>query len=308
MGDLKFDDDTTTNDDGIEETHCTIDKVYVFQIPKLAGASTGHSARDWPKQAIWSGRLRVISRSTKCTILLEHLDKEGLFAQCPYTSKSAVEQVNDSSRYFVLRVADGQGHHASIGIGFKERSEAFNFKVALQDFENQGNREAKAEEYLSSIPSQDFSIPQGKSIHVKLAVSAPSASSTKTKKGKKGKKKKDDGGGGGLLLAAPPEAGSRQRGRKPASPSSSGSSSSTSTKTTQHAKPAQASSSSSSVSQPKPKPKPTKTGEMDLLGLDDLTIGEPSPPKQTGPLKASSGSSKSKSSSASSGDTWDDFN
>jgi len=184
--DFKFDDEEV--DDNLEESHCTIDKVYVFQIPKLTGASTGHSARDWPKQAIWSGRLRVVSKGRKCSVLLEHLDKDGLFAACPYTNKSCVEQVSDSSRYFVLRVTDGQGHFASIGIGFKQRSEAFNFKVALQDFENQGSRQEKAEEYLSSLPSQDYAIPQGKSIHVKLAA-VGADTSTKTKKKKKKKEK-----------------------------------------------------------------------------------------------------------------------
>jgi len=281
-------------DDNIEETHCTIDKVYVFQIPKLAGASTGHSARDWPKQAIWSGRLRVISKGSKCTILLENIDKEGLFAQCPYTNKSTVEQVNDSSRYFVLRVADGQGHYASVGIGFKQRSEAFNFKVALQDFENQGTRQAKAEEYLSSMPSQDFSIPTGTSITVKLAV-APTVPSSKAPKKKKKKGKKE-----GVSLSAPPEStGTRQRVKPGASSSSSttsttvpsfSSSSSTKTKTAQPAPASKAS---------KPANKP---GEIDLFGLDDLTISEPSPPRQSAPVRGKQ-SAKTKST----GSEWDQF-
>jgi hypothetical protein len=292
MGDSKEDHE---GDDNIEETHCTIDKVYVFQIPKLAGASTGHSARDWPKQAIWSGRLRVVSKGSKCTILLENIDKEGLFAQCPYTNKSTVEQVNDSSRYFVLRVADGQGHYASVGIGFKQRSEAFNFKVALQDFENQGTRQAKAEEYLSSMPSQDFSIPTGTSITVKLAV-APTVPATKPAKKKKKK-------GSGVSLSAPPEpTGTRQRvkpgGSKPASSSSSSSSTSSTSSTSRQPK----------VAQPAPATKAStqnnKQGEIDLFGLDDLTIDEPSPPKQTAPIKTKTASTKAKSTASS---EWDQF-
>jgi len=288
MADSK--DDFEADETNLQETHCTIDKVYVFQIPKLAGASTGHSARDWPKQAIWSGRLRVASKGSKCTILLENIDKDGLFAQCPYTNKSAVEQVSDSSRYFVLRVADSQGHHASVGIGFKQRSEAFNFKVALQDFENQGTRQAKAEEYLSSMPSQDFSIPQGQSITVKLAV-APSAPTTKVKKKKKKKKES------GVTLSAPPEdTGTRQRVKPGAKPSTSSSSTSSAPSVTS-AKP------KSVQSAPVPKSTvPTKPGEMDLFGLDDLTIGGPSPPKQSAPVKG-----KSTKPTKSTTSEWDQF-
>jgi len=254
--DFKFDEEET--DDNLEESHCTIDKVYVFQIPKLTGASTGHSARDWPKQAIWSGRLRVVSKGRKCSVLLEHLDKDGLFAACPYTNKSCVEQVSDSSRYFVLRVTDGQGHFASIGIGFKQRSEAFNFKVALQDFENQGSRQEKAEEYLSSLPSQDYAIPQGKSIHVKLAA-VGADTSTKTKKKKKKKEKE------GVTLSQPPEALKSRTRVKAGGSASSSSSSSSSTKTT------------STKTKTKTKDKPAfevaqSGGEIDLFGLEDLSV------------------------------------
>ena len=57
------------------------------------------------------------------------------FAVCPIhgDSTQAVEPVLDSSRYFVLRIEDGKGHHAFIGMGFTERDDAFKFKVALQD-------------------------------------------------------------------------------------------------------------------------------------------------------------------------------
>lgn len=47
----------------------------------------------------------------------------------------------DSSRYFVLKIEDGTGKHAFIGLGFSERNEAFDFNVALSDHEKYVKRD-----------------------------------------------------------------------------------------------------------------------------------------------------------------------
>jgi hypothetical protein len=52
-----------------------------------------------------------------------------------------VETILDSSQYFVLRIEDGRGKHAFVGLGFAERNEAFDFNVALLDHEKHVRRE-----------------------------------------------------------------------------------------------------------------------------------------------------------------------
>jgi hypothetical protein len=56
-----------------------------------------------------------------------------------------VEAVIDSSRYFCLRVADeATGRHAFLGLGFRTRDAASDFKMALNDHERQCQRSAEA--------------------------------------------------------------------------------------------------------------------------------------------------------------------
>lgn len=58
-----------------------------------------------------------------------------LFAACPVDTypSSAVENVTDSARYFVITIKDDSGRTAFIGIGFVDRSDSFDFNVSLQD-------------------------------------------------------------------------------------------------------------------------------------------------------------------------------
>ncbi len=117
----------------IESTECSVPRVFVFNVPPRS-SSTGHRAADWPKDHLWAGRLRLVTSSDRSSILLEHTDtgKEGLFARCPIEGKSTVEQVTDSSRYFVLKVSDGHGKSAYLGVAFGKKEEALEFKIALQ--------------------------------------------------------------------------------------------------------------------------------------------------------------------------------
>ena len=134
--------------------------MHVYSLPRDAVSTTaGYAAASWttdPRNHIFTARLRVLETSftspsqpdkdgddgsqnepdtqIKVDILLEDPSAGTLFAAAPYTAPATVEPTTDSSRFFAVRVQDPSGKQkATLGIGFEERSEAFDFGVALQE-------------------------------------------------------------------------------------------------------------------------------------------------------------------------------
>ena len=66
------------------------------------------------------------------------------------------DAVIDSSRYFCVKIVDpSQGRSAHIGLGFRERDDASNFRMALQDYERSLQRERTAEEMQAKYKHND---------------------------------------------------------------------------------------------------------------------------------------------------------
>ncbi|KAK1289712.1 Uncharacterized protein QJS10_CPB18g02006 [Acorus calamus] len=136
-------------DEVFEHTLLVVREVSVYKIPPRP-TSGGYKCGEWlQSDRIWSGRLRVVSCGIRCEIRLEDPSSGDLFAACFVSPgqprKASVETVLDSSRYFVLRIEDGRGKHAFVGLGFAERNEAFDFNVALSDHEKHVKRENERE-------------------------------------------------------------------------------------------------------------------------------------------------------------------
>ncbi|XP_062200827.1 uncharacterized protein At1g03900-like [Phragmites australis] len=135
-------------EEAFEHTLLVVREVSVYKIPPRT-TSGGYKCGEWlQSDKIWSGRLRVVSCGDRCEIRLEDPATGELFAACfvlPGQRESAVETVLDSSRYFVLRIEDGRGKYAFVGLGFNERNEAFDFNVALSDHEKYVKREQEKE-------------------------------------------------------------------------------------------------------------------------------------------------------------------
>ncbi|KAI8905492.1 adaptin ear-binding coat-associated protein 1 NECAP-1 [Gorgonomyces haynaldii] len=118
-----------------ESVLCVIRECMVYQIPPRTTARQ-YRAGDWDvEKPIWTGRLRVIAVGDDVALHLEDGNSGELFAKCPVDPNlTSVEPVSDSSRYFVIKIQDqASGKHAFVGLGFPERSWAFDMNVALQD-------------------------------------------------------------------------------------------------------------------------------------------------------------------------------
>ena len=109
---------------------------------------------------------------------------------CYLVFHKRVISVVDSSRYFALRISDSNtGREAFIGVGFRERTDATNFKMSIQDFENSLKREERAvalqKQFDKSLEDQsngechnlpklfvhsksNLSLKEGEKIHINL--------------------------------------------------------------------------------------------------------------------------------------------
>lgn len=166
-------------EESLDHTLLVVREVSVFKIPPRS-TSGGYKCGEWLQtDKIWTGRLRVVSCKDRCEIRLEDPNTGDLFAACfvlPGQRENAVEPALDSSRYFVLKIEDGHGKHAFIGLGFNERNEAFDFNVALSDHDKYVKREneketgenSDSENHIDIHPAVNHRLKEGETIRINV--------------------------------------------------------------------------------------------------------------------------------------------
>ncbi|KAK0666115.1 hypothetical protein QBC41DRAFT_399056 [Cercophora samala] len=189
-------------------------KVHIYTLPPTTPSSSTYLASSWtslPQNPIFTSRLRILETSLspdtpelKVDILLESTTSSSssesgqpqLFAAAPYTTPAIVTPCSDSSRFFALRVSDpSTGKKASLGIGFEERSDAFDFNLALQEcgkslgFAGAGGQQQQQPEREKKGKGKqeerkDWSLKEGETITINLG-------------GKFGRRQGQGGGGSG---------------------------------------------------------------------------------------------------------------
>jgi len=123
------------------------DECFVYRIPPESFSSAGHHALSWGLEKPLTTASIVVSEEENpadgigmCVIKM--YKGKSLFAQCEMDMKAAgakgqtfyLQQVADSSRYWVLRIADKvTGRSAFIGFGFRDRDTATELRSAIQD-------------------------------------------------------------------------------------------------------------------------------------------------------------------------------
>ncbi|XP_023024939.1 NECAP-like protein CG9132 [Leptinotarsa decemlineata] len=187
-------------------------EIFVFNIPPRS-TNRGYRAADWNlAEPAWTGRMRLISKGNDLAIKLEDRNTGELFAKCPIDAypSIAIESVNDSSRYFVLRIMDDNGRSAFIGVGFGDRSDSFDLNVALQDHFKWVKKEKQINEEPASGPGLDLGFKEGETIKINMKITKKDGSEGSSRT------KVKSGNGGGLGLLPPPPGG-----KLPAPPGSS---------------------------------------------------------------------------------------
>ncbi|KAE9588585.1 hypothetical protein Lal_00003075 [Lupinus albus] len=153
-----------------------VPECYVYIIPPRMSAAS-YRADEWDvNKWAWDGILKVISKGEECIIRLEDKNTGELYARA-FLRKGEphpVEPVIDSSRYFVLRIEENIGRrlrHAFIGIGFRERTEAYDFQAALHDHMKYLDKKKTAEEMeqqYQQSSSVDYSLKEGETLVLQI--------------------------------------------------------------------------------------------------------------------------------------------
>ncbi|KAI8989738.1 hypothetical protein BD414DRAFT_459843 [Trametes punicea] len=209
-----------TREDEIESILYIGREVSVYKIPPLK-KNEGHRAQEWGDLAdpLWKGRLRIIERSSGVVIQFEDPTTGEFFAKADYDpAKPSVEAVLDSSRYFVVRVEDN-GRRAYIGMGFLERTDSFDFNVALQDYTKRWRARMNPSEapldqpspHMPAGPKKDYTLKEGQTFSISIpGKSKPSSTISSTPNLLGGGSESSNGGGVPPLLPPPPSAPRRR--------------------------------------------------------------------------------------------------
>jgi len=141
-------------------------EVFLYNLPPRQ-SNRGYRASEWNLETpSWTGRMRIVTRGSSGQTIYIRLEDHitgKLYAQAPVEEFPgiAVEQVLDSSRYFAIRLVSDDARTIYVGIGFSERSDSFDFNVAIQDHFKQCKQEEEVKNAPLDQPALDLGLKEG---------------------------------------------------------------------------------------------------------------------------------------------------
>mmetsp|Transcript_29352 Transcript_29352/g.69834 ORF Transcript_29352/g.69834 Transcript_29352/m.69834 type:complete len:246 (-) Transcript_29352:186-923(-) len=193
--------DSIADSNAVALTLLKINECFLYRIPPMQ-TSDGHRAELWGlEKPIATCSLTIARRGNELFVdfLAERPKKNApglekyIFAQAQvavdlknpsHSIEHWVIPVVDSSRYFAVRISKS-GREALIGCGFRERSDAVNFRFSIEDYINSLKREMKANELrqrfeeslevsgeeneeMLPMPKSSLSLKEGEKIHINI--------------------------------------------------------------------------------------------------------------------------------------------
>lgn len=114
----------------VEYVRCKLNDAYILKAP-ISRPDSGWKATEL-KEELWKGTIKVVDRDSHSVIVLVD-NAANIFAVWPIEDDDTVERCTDSSRYFIVKTKDASiAGYKFIAIAFNERTDAFEFNVALQ--------------------------------------------------------------------------------------------------------------------------------------------------------------------------------
>ena len=154
------DDDVDTSQ--IAQTLGVIEEAYIFKIPPKPSAM-GHIAENWPKKAMWVGKLKIVSTATECILQFINIETDKIYLSVPIENDedkpSTIEPAYDSSRYYALTILkpNTTNQYFELGLGFQTREDSSDFRLAVAEFKRYQNSLKEAQKFKIQ-PKNDFSI------------------------------------------------------------------------------------------------------------------------------------------------------
>lgn len=148
-------------------------EAFVYKIP--AGQippddQTGWKATGWNlDKPDWTGKLKLVSKGTNCTIKLEDRGSMKLYAMVNVDTYPGpmVQTVTDSSRYFIIKPVEGP----HVGLGFADRSDSFDLNMALNEHFKSLRVDAEiAKESEEPREQLDLALKEGQTIKVNINI------------------------------------------------------------------------------------------------------------------------------------------